>query len=160
MAVSSAEGLERVWRPMPVGRVGAAVLIAVGLFGMADGFGVPLLALIGSEARVLRSSLAVVGFLGLLAVVAWRYGLHPLVGVNAAGVLVRNPIRSIFIPWRDIVGCSASYGGLVIRRRHGWPVVAWAVQKSQLSRRMGYQTRADVVAEYIEARAKRMTSGD
>lgn len=151
--------LERVWRPMVVGRVGAGVLIAVGVLGMVDGFGVPLLALIGSEARVLRSSLTIVMLLGLLVVLAWRYGLHPLLGVNADGVVVQNPIRRIVIPWRDIVSCSPSYGGLVIRRRHGWPVVAWAVQKSRFAERTGYRVRADVVAEYIEARAKRMTSG-
>jgi len=69
--------LERVWRPMVVGRVGAGVLIAVGVLGMVDGFGVPLLALIGSEARVLRSSLTVVMVLGLLVVLAWRYGQIP-----------------------------------------------------------------------------------
>jgi hypothetical protein len=158
MAVQSAGELERVWRPMAVSRVGAGLLIAFGLYGMADGFGLPLLALVGSEARVFRSSLLLVGALALLAVVAWRYGLHPLLGVNDNGVLVQNPIRSVFIPWRDVAGCSPSYGGLVIRRRHGWPVVAWAVQKSRLAQRTGYRVRADAVADYIEARAKRMTS--
>ena len=89
----------------------------------------------------------------LLAVCAWRWGTHPLIGASDAGVTVRNPLRSLVVPWDDVVGCRATARGVTLLRRSGPPVVAWAVQKPSVSAWTGRHTVADDVVAYLVDRA-------
>jgi hypothetical protein len=117
--------LDHVWRPGRWSRVGAWAVGSVG---------------------------AVLVF-GLFPGVAWRWGTHPLLGASDDGVLVRNPVRVVTVPWADVERVVPSSLGLIIERRRGQPVVAWAVGKSNVSRWLRRRTRADAVAATLEQRA-------
>jgi hypothetical protein len=139
--------LDEVWRPERWGQVGAWAL------GVSGG----LLCIVSLVAAVTGSGadwllLAVV--FGLFPVFAWRWGTHPLLATSADGVVVRNPVRTVVVPWADVERCVPSSLGLLIERRgDGRTVVAWAVQKSNLFRWLGRRTRADDVAAALEERA-------
>ena len=146
------EGLDRVWRPRPAGRLAAWVLVVVGVVVAAGSVVVALGAAAGSSTQPV-SSLVVGVMAGALAVAAWRLGVHPLIGITRAGVLVRNPVRSVLIPWSDISSCSPGYSGITIYRNGSRPVSAWAVQKSNAATWAGRSVRADQVVDCIEALA-------
>jgi hypothetical protein len=138
---------DEVWRPERWGRVGAwalgvtgGLLCAVSLVAAVTGAG--------------AGALLVAVVFGLFPVFAWRWGTHPLLAVSAGGVVVRNPVRTVVVPWADVERCVPSSLGLLIERRSGGrPVVAWAVQKPNLSRWLRRPTRADEVAAALEDRA-------
>jgi hypothetical protein len=138
--------LDEVWRPSRGSRVGAWVVGSLG----------GLLCLVSLAAAVTGvgadALLAAVVF-GLFPVFAWRWGTHPLLGTCEDGVVVRNPVRTVVVPWSDVERCLPSSLGLVVERRSGRAVVAWAVQKSNLSRWLRRRTRADDVAAALEERA-------
>jgi hypothetical protein len=86
---------------------------------------------------------------GLLAVGGWRGGLVPQVAATEAGVEIVNPLRRFLVAWTDVADITPGYFGLVIRRRSQKPVVAWAVQKANVSTWTAKHTRADDVAEEL-----------
>lgn len=139
--------LDQVWRPGRWGRVGAwAVGVAGGLLSVVS--------LVAAATGVGAGALVAAVVFGLFPVFAWRWGTHPLLGASAEGVVVRNPVRTVVVPWADVERCVPSSLGLLIERRGGGrPVVAWAVLKSNLSRWLGRRTRADDVAAALEERA-------
>jgi hypothetical protein len=141
------DGFDEVWRP---GRLGRVAAVSVGASG-------GLLSALSLAAAVTGAGagglLAAVVF-GLFPVFAWRWGTHPLLAVSTDGVVVRNPLRTVVVPWADVEQCVPSSLGLLIERRSGGrPVVAWAVPKSNLSRWRGRPTAADEVAAALEERA-------
>jgi hypothetical protein len=139
--------LDEVWRPTRSGRVAAA---SVGVIG-------GLLCALSLAATVTGAGaggLVAAAVFGLFPVFAWRWGTHPLVAASAEGVFVRNPVRTVVVPWADVERCVPSSLGLLIERRSGGrPVVAWAVHKSNLSRWLGRSTWADDAAAALELRA-------
>jgi hypothetical protein len=142
----TADDLDEVWRPARLGRVAAASVAVTG----------GLLCVLSLVAAVTGAGwgglLAAVVF-GLFPVVAWRWGTHPLLGAGAGGILVRNPVRTVVVPWAEVERCVPSSLGMVIERRGGRSVVAWAVQKPNTSRWLRRETRADEVAAALEERA-------
>jgi hypothetical protein len=138
--------LDEVWRPARLGRV------AAGSVGVTGGLLCALSLLAAVTGAGWGGLLAAVVF-GLFPVVAWRWGTHPLLGTSADGVVVRNPVRTMVVPWADVERCVPSSLGLVIERRGGRSIVAWAVQKPNTSRWLSRETRADEVAAALEERA-------
>jgi Bacterial PH domain len=137
-----------VWRPGRWAQVGAWALGLVGVLVSVAG----LVSAVGGE---VRTGLVAAAVFGLFPLFAWRWGTHPRLATSAEGVVVRNPLRTTVVPWADVERCEPSSLGLVIERRAGTgkPVVAWAVQKSNLAGWLRRRTRADEVAAAIEERA-------
>jgi hypothetical protein len=139
--------LDEVWRPGRLGRV------AAGSVGVTGGL-LCALSLVASVTGAGPGGLLAAAVFGLFPLVAWRWGTHPLLGTSADGVVVRNPVRAVVVPWADVERCVPSSLGLLIQRRGGGrPVVAWAVQKPNTSRWLSRRTRADDVAAALEERA-------
>lgn len=135
-----------MWRPSRGARLGAGLLSAVGLVLAAAG-------LVIAAGGDWTGGLAVAAVFGLFPVFGWRWGTHPLLATSDAGVTVRNPVRTVVVPWHEVGRCAPSSLGLVIERTTGRPLVAWAVQKSNASRWLRRRTRADEVAAAIAGRA-------
>jgi hypothetical protein len=148
MVVMGAERFDRVWRPrgssLVMGWVLGGVAALLALAGLA--------ALLAGSAEV-GSALMVVLVNVLVAVAAWRWGTHPLLGADDVGVTVRNPLRTTVVPWDDVIGCGATGRGVTLLRRSGPPLVAWAVQKPTLAAWAGRRTLADDVVAYLVDRA-------
>jgi hypothetical protein len=134
----TADELDEVWRPARFGQVGAWALGVVG--GL-----MAVVSLVAAVTGAGAGALLVAVVFGLFPVFAWRWGTHPLLATSA---------RAVVVPWADVERCVPSSLGLLIERRSGGrPVVAWAVQKSNLFRWLGRRTRADDVAAALEERA-------
>lgn len=140
-------GYERVWRTGVVARVVGwliavvAALLAVSALGTALSGEIPLG---GAVVVILVNS--------VVAVAAWRWGSYPLVAASDAGLTIRNPLRTVVIPWDDIAGARASSLGLTVARRSGEQVVAWAVTRSTSSTWLARPSRSDDVIAYLAAR--------
>jgi len=134
-------GEERVWRPNRAARAAGWVFLFGGLAAAAY------------LARHHRLDLAALGL--LFAVGGWRYGVHPSLATTAAGVVIRNPVRRVLVPWPQVEGAIPGSSGIIVLRTDRRPVRAWAVQKANWSHYLGKRRRADDVAEYVTRCAKR-----
>jgi ribosomal protein S18 acetylase RimI-like enzyme len=133
----------RVWR------AGAQSLVLVGLFAVAAGIVIPVLAYLvyRSDGSPWIPALLIV--LTVLALVyAWRFGLHPRLIATDAGIEVVNPLRRTSIDWYDITHIAPGENGLVVATANG-VTEAWCVQKSNRAARRGEVTRADRVAHEL-----------
>lgn len=148
--LDAGDEFDHVWRPAWYTLATAVAFGAVGTALALAGLAIAM----GGE---VASGLVVAAVFGLFPVCAWRWGTHPLLATSAAGVTVRNPIRVRVVPWEDIERCAPSGLGLLIYRRAGKPVVAWAMHKPDWARWSGWRMRADRVAEVIEERAAAVT---
>jgi len=81
----------------------------------------------------------------------WLFCMRPRVTLTATEVVIRNPLKTRRLALRDITGASTDYSGLTLRLRGGETVCAWAVQKSNFADWMGWDTRADLVADAVLA---------
>ena len=139
---------DEVWRPglasQVTGWVGVglnALLVVVALASVAGGDG------------GVGTSLLVAAVCAVVALAIWRWTVHPLLAVSAAGITVRNPLRSYVVAWEDVVAVAPTSLGLAMKLRGGGrPLVAWAVTKSNVAIRLGRRSRADEVAEYVVGR--------
>jgi len=135
----------RVWR------VSTGTLVAVWVFVVVAGLGVPTLAVL----TYLRADdLLIAVFLVVLAAAAvaygWRFGLHPRLVAGPDGVEVVNPGGRTAIDWDDLTVIAPGENGLVLGTDEQ-RIEAWCVQKSRTATRKGRSTRADrVVAELEE----------
>jgi hypothetical protein len=91
----------------------------------------------------------------LLALLAWRLGLHPEIVSTPDALLIRNPVRSTAVPWADVAECRPGSSGIRIVTRSGHYVTAWAVQKGSIWTR---PTRADHVCGELNARQRTRAS--
>ena len=132
---------ERVWRPNRAARAAGCVFV---LGGIAVG------AYLAGHHRPDLAALAAV-----FAVGGWRFALHPSLAATAEGVVIRNPLRRIVVPWRQVEGALPGSRGVIVLRTDRRPVKAWAVQKANWSHFLGKRRRADDVAEYLIRSAKR-----
>lgn len=89
----------------------------------------------------------------VVALTLWRAGIHPSVTATDVGVVIRNPLETVTVPWDDLVQAQAGHAGVTISRLSAPPATIWAVQKANLSAWRGTQTRADAVAATIQALA-------
>ncbi|WP_158244945.1 PH domain-containing protein [Verrucosispora sp. ts21] len=126
--------MHQIWRVSLLGR--SATLAVIPLAGILSW-------LIGSNVFV--AGLVVVG--GVFTAI--RFAFHPAVILTDNDVTVRNPSGSRRVPLDEVVMVEPGYGGLTITTASGDPVVAWAVQKSNLAKWKGWHTRADDVAATI-----------
>ena len=140
-------GFERVWRPTIASRLvgwtiaAIAGLLAVSALATAAGGGI---ALAGATLVVVVNV--------VVALAAWRWGSYPLVGASDDGLTIRNPLRTVVIPWDDVAGARASSLGLTVARLSGEQVVAWAVTRSSLSTWLNRPSQSDEVVAYLAAR--------
>ena len=101
-----------------------------------------------------RLAAALVAALGLcVALMVWRVGIHPSLAATETGLVIRNPLETVRVPWADLVEASAGFDGITISRLSAPPTTIWAVQKSNLSTWRGAPTRADDVAATIQVLA-------
>jgi len=127
--------MHQVWKVSPLGRIGGllpAVFGAVVWSMMAR----PVVA-------ILVAALGLVGW--FLAV------LRPFVALSDTELVIRNPWGLRRVELSDISRVDVGYSGLTITTTTGSQIVAWAVQKSNLAKWTGRQTRADQVAATINA---------
>lgn len=106
---------------------------------------------LGGDVAVGTAALVVV-VNGVVAAAAWRWSGYPLVAASDAGLTIRNPLRTLVIPWHDIVGARASSLGLTVAVASGEQVVAWAVTRSTLATWLGRTSRSDEVIAYVARR--------
>lgn len=137
----------RVWR------VSLGTLVAVWVFVVLAGLGVPLLAVL---AWLRTGELPVSIFLIVLAAAAvvygWRFGLHPRLIATTEGVEVANPARRTTIAWDDLTVIAPGENGLVLGTEES-RTEAWCIQKSKSATRKRRSTRSDaIVAELEELR--------
>jgi ribosomal protein S18 acetylase RimI-like enzyme len=134
----------RVWR------VSTGTLIAVWVFVVVAGLGVPTLAVL---AYLRAGELLLAIFLAVLAVAAvaygWRFGLHPRLIAGPEGVQVINPGRRTGIEWDDLTVIAPGENGLVLGTEES-RTEAWCVQKSRTATRKGRTTRADRIVAELE----------
>jgi hypothetical protein len=149
--IEEVEGIDRLTDLPAVWRVGQA-----GLTGCRIGIVLVAAAILAAVAWVILDpdadavAVALVVVAGLvIAAVLWRAGIHPSVTATQYGLVIRNPLARVVVPWQDVRGASAGYDGVVIFRRAAPPVVIWAVQKSNLATWSGSRTRADAVARRL-----------
>jgi hypothetical protein len=91
----------------------------------------------------------------------FRVGVWPALIATSDGLVIRNPVRRHVVAWEDIERLEPGYYGIVIFRRHGRPVIAVAVQKSNVASATGVIARADRVIAKLEAIAAQSgTTGD
>jgi hypothetical protein len=96
--------------------------------------------------------------LAFIAVAVWRYAFVPYVTLTADALVIQNPYRSRTIAYGEISRARASSYGILIRRRQGFGISAWAVQKSNYARTAGRHTRADDLVEAIMLRVQQSNS--
>jgi hypothetical protein len=138
--IERSEG-DRLWRPNRAGLAAGCVFLLGGL------------ALAAYFARHHQPDLAALA--ALFAVGGWRYGLHPSLSATKEGIVIRNPLRRVMVPWRQVEGALPGSRGIIVLRSDRRPVRAWAVQKANWSHFLGRRRRADDVAEYLTQAAKR-----
>lgn len=80
----------------------------------------------------------------------WRFGLHPKIVADDAGVTVVNPIRRTHFDLDEVSVVFPGENGLVIASPDT-RAEAWCVQKSVTASRRGRHTRADAVAAALLA---------
>ncbi|HEY5848633.1 MAG TPA: GNAT family N-acetyltransferase [Microlunatus sp.] len=133
----------RVWRAAP------ATLAAVGLFCVAAGVCIPVLAYL---VLLREQSPAVPIFLVVLAVFAlgygWRFGLHPSLRADEHGVVVNNPGRRVRFGWSEITVLAPGGNGLIVGSESD-RAEAWCIQKSRWAVRRGSRTRADRIVDEL-----------
>jgi ribosomal protein S18 acetylase RimI-like enzyme len=134
---------QRVWRAAP------GTLAVVVVFMVVAAVPVPLLAyLVWADDRgwvtpALLAALSVVA-LGY----AWRFGLHPRLRADAAGVTVVNPFSVHRFGWDELRVIAPGENGLVLASPEA-RAEAWCVQKSNRAARKGRLTRADRITSAL-----------
>jgi hypothetical protein len=86
-------------------------------------------------------------------------GLRPFVSAGPEGVHVQHPLRRYDPSWAEVTEVQPGYHGLEITTRADEIVVAWAVEKSNLTRWLQRRTRADDVAEVLQQSVERAADG-
>jgi hypothetical protein len=92
--------------------------------------------------------------IGGFAAYAYLGALRPSITLTDSEVVIRNKFKMYRIDLKTIVRLDAGYHGIRVQTRHGQEVHGWAVQKSNLARWLGRQTRADLVVKAIEKEIK------
>ena len=130
-----------VWRVRLAGRV-AAVVLTIGWIALA------VVISAGSNAGV-----SVVMWLAavLIGVGAWRWAFMPYLASSPDGVVIQNRFTRATVPWSEIARVRPGYYGLIIHKKTGGSVTAWAVQKSNVARWTGKSSRGNEVAEVLMA---------
>lgn len=136
----SVETGERVWRVSLAGRIASGVVfLALPLVAAAD--------TVVNHLPPIDLVPLTTGF----AAAWWLGAMRPAIRLTGELLIVRNPLWTRRLHRSDVLSARAGYLGLVIRRRSGFPCVAWAVQKANASEWAGATTRADDVAGCIAA---------
>lgn len=143
--------ITEVWRMPRTIRAIAAFLVLVLLFGS---IGNALGELGPDTTPPVDVRAAGAAFFALNAIVLWRIVLHPLVGTTVAGIVVRNPVRSYFIEWIEIVELVPWTYGLFIRLHTGRRVLAVALPRRRWLWSPVGKGRADQVARDLENRIR------
>ncbi|OII65932.1 hypothetical protein BJP40_15255 [Streptomyces sp. CC53] len=148
---------DRVYRS-PMGMAGGALLLAIGLWMGVD-------AMLRGDGRVPWTAAALL-LLGVPLVVAFTF--RPAVHANADRVRIRNPFRTIELPWGTVAAVRASYSTEAVTR-DGAKYQVWAVPVSLRARKKalrgggataegGKDRPLDVLKELAERGAERPTA--
>ncbi|MGN9810166.1 hypothetical protein ACTMSW_12505 [Micromonospora sp. BQ11] len=137
--------MRQSWRVSMVGR-------AFGILGLVLA-GVAASAIVVSGFD-LAAKIVILVPIGGYAALAYLSALRPSITLTDSELVIRNKLRTHRIGLHTIVRVDAGYHGIGVQTRHGQVVHGWAVQKSNLARWLGRQTRADLVVETIENEVK------
>jgi hypothetical protein len=135
-----------VWRVGRAGRIASRTGVALSALTI---LGVATWVVGWPDADKLAAAL-VAAFGLVLALMLWRAGIHPSVAATEAGLVIRNPLETVTVPWEDLVEAAAGFDGVRIGRLSAPPTTIWAVQKANFSTWSGARTRADAVAAKIQ----------
>lgn len=142
-----------VWRVSTLGRAsGYLVAVALAAVGVAMAIAAVLTAELGLAVGFV--GLAAVGFV-LPAFVAFRFLSRAQVILTPNDLTVTTTFNEYRVDWADVLGATAGYSGVTILSRNRPAIVSGAVQKSNLATWLNRQTRADDLAEEINARRAR-----
>ncbi|MFE9767149.1 PH domain-containing protein [Streptomyces sp. NPDC005808] len=132
---SRPESKDRIYRS-PAGMAGGALLLAlVGWLGID--------ALVSGEDRT--PWLALAGMILMVPLVV-AFTLRPAVYANADRLSIRNPLRSIVLPWGQVAGLRSGYSNEVVDES-GRKFQLWAVPVSLRGRKKAAQRQARQAAD-------------
>lgn len=80
--------------------------------------------------------------------------------IDGEGIALHNVFRTRRVPWDQVAGATASYYGLHVMTVDGRVVTAGSLAKSNWSRWLRVETKADRTVALIEAEVHRRRSGD
>lgn len=136
-------GDRRVWRAAP------GTLVAVVAFVVVAAVPVLLLAYsIWRDSRGWVTPALLAGLSVLALGYAWRFGLHPRLMADDAGVTVVNPFSTHRFGWDDLRVIAPGENGMLLASQQA-SAEAWCVQKSNRAARKGRQTRADRITHEL-----------
>lgn len=100
--------------------------------------------------------------LGILAVMfCWRGYIRPRIIADVGGVTVVNVLSTHVVPWSDIERFQAfDLLTVFLRPERGGQLAVWAVQAANAARLTGRRSRADDVADELNALLHAATSGE
>lgn len=131
-----------IWRARRLARVSSWIVLAVtGPLGLICAVG----GVVGGSPAVGAATIVI----AMLAIAAWRLGLHPAIVSTQDALVIKNPVRSSTIAWSDVTECRPGSSGIHIVTSSGQHVTAWAVQKGSFWTR---PTRADHICAELNAR--------
>ena len=135
---------DETWRISTAGRIGSLLTAALWL-GLA-------VAVTAAGGPVAIAAVFWAGF-ALLCVLAWRCAFVPSLVLTSTELDVRNSFGRFSVPLDQITAAKVGYNGITLTTRDGRRVRAFAVQKSDLLRRMQRRTLGDQVVDAILTRA-------
>lgn len=142
---------ETTWRPTPLLRAGAWVLvIANGAFA-----GLTARSAIADGAAAVLAMAVLYGVPGLGF---YRLARHCRLTLTDTTLTVVNLAKPKQVAIREVTDATPGYSGIEVTLRDGSTVVGWAVQKSNLATWAGRRTAADDVAAEILRRAHNAAS--
>jgi hypothetical protein len=137
--------VNQVWRVRLAGRIAGVCLVAcwVALTVLVSvGGDVALTAILSTTALC-------------LALGVWRWVFVPSVTLGASTLIIINRVSGQTVPYSQIAHVSSGYHGIIVCKRDGSSVRAWAVQQGNLKRWLGRRTRSDDVVDAITLRLGR-----
>ena len=139
--------VENEWRVSVAGRIGGIFAAAI-----LAGAGVMLPVSISEDGL----SLQLVDFVVASGIVALGIPIliaafKPRISVTPTAVVIVNPLRRTRVKLDDIANVEPGWGGIAISTIDGATIMAWAVQRSNVSLWLHRKTRADAVAAAIRA---------
>jgi hypothetical protein len=144
--VENEELQELHWRCTRLARAAGWILIAAAVGSVIV---VSVGAIVSPDSLPISAALVVAAIGGFFALGVYRSTITPALLATRDRLVVVNPWKRHTIDWSEITKIVPGYSGLQIFRRQGWPISAWAVQKSNWAEWRGKHVRADDVAHIL-----------
>jgi hypothetical protein len=127
-------------------------ILVVGFVGLVIGVGV------GVPFTPRWAAVLVVPLFGVPAWIVYRAYIRSRVEANDNGITIVNPFRTVIVPWNQVDHVRADMR-LVIVRRNGSSIRAWAVQAANAARMFKRKSFADDVARDLNVMLSKRQEG-